>query len=162
MSERDYNDMNQKKCINCKYYNGGRRNEEGLARCARHPFWVKDDEACESFETDYETKETIVGMTIKEKIVGALGTFGFILYFIVQLLVSILPFLMIGGGFFFSLLLISIHYFVPITSVIFWIWGLVCAIKGVQDIWAVIYYIAFVVIWIPFYINVLTSLFKKN
>ena len=64
--------MNQKKCINCKYYNSDRRNEEGLARCSKHPFWVKDDEACDSFETDYEMKEPIIGMTIKEKIIGAL------------------------------------------------------------------------------------------
>ena len=39
-----------KKCINCKYYNNSRRNEHGLARCSKHPFWVKDDETCESFE----------------------------------------------------------------------------------------------------------------
>ena len=55
MSERNFNDMHLKKCINCKHYNSERRNEEGLARCSRHPFWVKDDEACESFETMFES-----------------------------------------------------------------------------------------------------------
>lgn len=162
MSERDYNDMNQKKCVNCEHYNSSRRNEEGLARCSRHPFWVKDDEACESFETDYEVKEPIVRMTIKEKIIEKLGCLGMILYYALSLLVSILPFVMIGGGFFFGLVLISINQFIPLTSVIFWAWGLVCAIKGVQDVWAILYYIAFVVIWIPFYISVLTSILKKN
>ena len=51
--------MNQKKCINCKHYNSDRRNEEGLARCSRYPFWVKSDETCEGFESDYEVKEIL-------------------------------------------------------------------------------------------------------
>lgn len=154
--------MNLKKCINCKNYNSDRRNEDGLARCSKHPFWVKDDEVCESFETDEVTKETITGITIKEKITGALGAFGIVLYFLVQLIVAILPFVMIGGGFFLTLILTSINYWLPITSVVFWIWGFVCAIKGVQDIWAIMYYIAFVIIWIPFFISTILSIFSKR
>ncbi len=160
--------MNQKKCINCKYYNSDRRNEEGLARCSRYPFWVKSDEACEGFESDYEifesdyeTKETTAGMTIKEKIIVKLGCLGVALYYALSLLISVLPFVMIGGGFFFGLVLISINYFIPLTSIIFWFWGLICALKGVQDIWAILYYVLFVVMWIPFYIGILKALFKK-
>lgn len=101
-------------------------------------------------------------MTIKEKITGALGAFGIVLYYLVQLAVVILPFVMIGGGFFLTLLLTTIEYFIPLTSVVFWIWGLVCAIKGVQDIWAIMYYIAFVVIWIPFFVSTVLSIFSKR
>ena len=101
-------------------------------------------------------------MKIKEKIIDALGFFGVILYFIVRLTVAVLPFLMIGGGFFFSFILISIHYWFPITSVVFWIWGLVCAIKGTQDIWAIIYYVAFVIIWIPFFVSTVSSIFPER
>ena len=101
-------------------------------------------------------------MKLKEAIIEKLGCLGMVLYYAASLIVSILPFVMIGGGFFFSALLIAINYFFSPASAIFWIWGLVCAINGVQDFWAVLYYIAFVVIWIPFYISVLTSLFKKN
>ena len=101
-------------------------------------------------------------LTFKEKASNSLGAFGSILFFIIRIIVAILPFVMIGGNFFLTLLLISINTFVPFTSVVFWIWGLVCAIKGVQDIWAIIFYISFVLIWIPFFISTITSMFSKK
>ena len=99
---------------------------------------------------------------MKEKLINALGAFGGILFFIIQTIVSVLPFVMIGGNFFVTLLLISINTFVPFASAIFWIWGFVCAIQGTQDIWAIIYYITFVVVWIPFYISTIVSMFSKE
>ena len=100
--------------------------------------------------------------TFKEKITNSLGVFGNILYYLSRTVIAILPFVMIGGNFFLTLLLISINTFVPFASAVFWIWGLVCAIKGVQDIWAIIYYIAFVLIWIPFFISTIISMFSKK
>lgn len=103
--------------------------------------------------------------SIKDGLINALGTVGGILYYVINLIVAILPFVMIGGGFWFSFLLISLNLFIPYTSIIFWIWGLICAIQGVQDIWAILYYVIFVVAWIPFYINLILSLisrFKKK
>lgn len=100
--------------------------------------------------------------TIKEKLADTLGYWGIILYYIVRIIVCILPFVMIGGGFFFGLLLIAINYFIPFTSVLFWVWGLFCAIKGVQDIWAIIYYVVFAVVWLPFYISLLSSFFSRD
>lgn len=99
---------------------------------------------------------------MKEKLVGIFGGFGMVLFFITRLIIAILPFVMIGGNFFVTLLLISINSLVPFASAVFWIWGLVCAIKGVQDIWAIIYYIVFVVVWIPFYISTIVSVLKKD
>lgn len=84
-----------------------------------------------------------------------------ILYYIVSLFVSILPFVMIGANFFVNLLLIGINMFFPLSSIIFWIWGLICAINGVQDVWAIIYYILFVIIWIPFYISIIIDTIKS-
>lgn len=100
--------------------------------------------------------------SIKEKLTNTLGGLGIVLFYVLNLIIYILPFVMIGGNFFVTLLLIAINMFVPFASAIFWIWGLICAIKGVQDIWAIIYYIAFVVIWIPFYISTLLKLFSKK
>ena len=99
---------------------------------------------------------------MKEKLISSLGSFGGILYFIIRMIISILPFVMIGGNFFLTLLLISINTFVPFASAVFWILGLVCAIKGVQDIWAIIYYVAFALIWIPFFISTIVSMFSKK
>lgn len=99
---------------------------------------------------------------MKEKLIGIFGVFGIVLFYITRLIIAILPFVMIGGNFFVSLLLISINTFVPFASAVFWIWGLICAINGVQDVWAFVYYVAFAVIWIPFYISTIASFFKKN
>ncbi len=87
---------------------------------------------------------------------------GVILLYIIRFFVSILPFVMISGNFFINIILISISTFFPLTSIVFWIWGLVCAIKGTQDVIAIIYYISFVVIWIPFFISTIASFFRKN
>ena len=100
--------------------------------------------------------------SIKDVLVNAFGGFGAILYFVFQSIVCVLPFVMIGGNFFVSLALIGINYVIPFASPIFWIWGLVCAIKGVQDFWAILYYIVFVVAWLPFYVSLIIALVSKK
>ena len=85
-----------------------------------------------------------------------------ILYYFVRIIVALLPFIMIGGNFFLNLLLITINTFVPFASVLFWVWGLISAITGTQDIWAIVYYIAFVIIWLPFFISNIQSVFSKK
>lgn len=37
-------------CVYCIHYNKERRNADGLARCSKHPFWVKKDDTCDSFK----------------------------------------------------------------------------------------------------------------
>lgn len=98
----------------------------------------------------------------KEKVLGSLSCFGVIMFFLIRLIVSVLPFIMIDGSFFVTFLLIGIQMFLPFTTAIFWIWGLVCAINGIQDVFAIVYYIVFVVVWIPFYISTITSFFKNK
>ena len=100
--------------------------------------------------------------SIKDKLTNTFGMFGTIIYFLINAIVYILPFVMIGGNFFLTSLLLGINAFIPLASAIFWLWGLVCAIKGIQDVWAIIYYIAFAVIWVPFYISSIFALFSKN
>lgn len=101
-------------------------------------------------------------MTFKEKVLGMLGGFGVICFYLLRILIAVLPFVMIGGNFFLTLLLITINYWVPLTSVVFLVWGLVCAIQGVQDIWAILFYIIFIAIWIPFFISTIISVFQKR
>lgn len=84
-----------------------------------------------------------------------------VLYSVARIVVPILPFIMIGGNFFIMMLLIAIGFIFPITTPVFWIWGLVCAIRGVQDIWAIIFYVAFVLLFVPFIFNVIRELLRK-
>ena len=99
---------------------------------------------------------------IKEKLANSLGTLGIILYYIFQLLIYVLPFVMIGANFFVSCFLIFLNMVVPFASAVFWIWGLVCAIQGVQDFFAILYYIVFGVAWVPYFISIIISLFAKK
>ena len=98
---------------------------------------------------------------MKDKLLNTLGAFGGILWFALSALIYVLPFVMIGGSFFLNLLLFGIVYFIPSTSVIFWVWGLVCAIQGPQDVWAIIYYILFVIAFVPFFASIITNLLGK-
>ena len=99
---------------------------------------------------------------MKEKLLNSLGAFGVILYYAIMIIVPVLPFVFIDVNFFVSTILIAIQLFLPFTAPIFWIWGLISAINGVQDVFAVIYYIATVVIFLPYVISFVLPMFSKK
>ncbi len=101
-------------------------------------------------------------MSFKEKLLSRLGSFGLILYYILCSVIYILPMVMIGTSFWLDLLFFGIMQFFPPSSIIFWIWGLICAINGPQDWLVIIYYIVFAVGWLPFFISIIKSLFSRN
>lgn len=99
---------------------------------------------------------------MKDKLLNALGTFGGILWMIISLVIYVLPIVMLGTSALLDMLFLGVMYWFPPSSVVFWVWGLVCAIKGPQDIIAIIYYIAFVVMFLPFFISVVSSFFSRK
>jgi hypothetical protein len=101
-------------------------------------------------------------MNLKEKFQATLGAVGGVLFYFISLTIYILPLVMIGASFWWDLLFFGILYFFPPSSIVFWIWGLICAINGPQDAWAIIYYILFVVMWIPFFVSTIIDLFSSN
>ena len=84
-----------------------------------------------------------------------------ILLFLIRINISVFPFVMIDAGFILTFVLILLSSFIPLTTVVFWIWGLVSAINGVQDGWAIAYYVIFCVLWIPFYLLVVLEFVAK-
>ena len=98
---------------------------------------------------------------MKEKLLDALGALGGILYFVISAFVYVLPIAMIGKPFFLNLIFFGVMQFFPPASIIFWVWGLICAIGGPQDFFAIIYYILFVVMFLPFFLNIISAFFKK-
>lgn len=90
---------------------------------------------------------------IKEKLLSALGTFGGILWYILQLVLFVLPLVMIHQGFLLRAVFIFCMVFIPGAPAVFWIWGLVCAIGGPQDVFAIIYYVATAVIFLPYIVS---------
>lgn len=99
---------------------------------------------------------------MKEKLLDKLGFLGGILYFVFSLLVSIMPFVMIDASFWVTFLFFGIEQIFPLSTFVFWIWGLVCAIKGVQDIWAIAYYILFAVMYVPFIWGCVSDLIQNR
>lgn len=99
---------------------------------------------------------------MKEKLLNSLGCVGAILWYAVSALVYVLPFVMIGGSFWLNLLFFTIVYFFPSSSIIFWGWGLVCAIQGPQDIFAIIYYVLFAIAFLPFFVSTVLELFQRR
>ena len=99
---------------------------------------------------------------MKEKFTNALGAVGVIIWYGLSLLVYILPFVMIGAGFLLNLVFFGVVYFFPPSSLVFWIWGLVCAIQGKQDFWAIAYYVLFVLGFLPFFVVTVADLFQRK
>ena len=99
---------------------------------------------------------------MREKLGEKLGAVGVVLWYIISALIYIMPFVMIGKPFWMNLIFIAIDYFFPAASAVFWIWGLICAVRGPQDIYAVIYYVLSAVMFLPFIISVISELFHKN
>lgn len=99
-------------------------------------------------------------VTVKEKLINALGVFGVILYYLFAAFIYVIPFVMIGISFWWGLLFFFILEIFPVASIVFWVWGLVCAINGVQDAWAIIYYILFAVMFLPFFVALAVDLFS--
>lgn len=99
---------------------------------------------------------------MKNKLLNSLGSFGVILWYLLSILIAVIPIVMIGKSFLVNLLLFSIIQFIPATSGLFWIWGLVCAIRGPQDIIAIIYYVLFVVMFLPYFVSFVLSFFQKR
>ena len=106
------------------------------------------------------TQDFIRRFTMKDKLISTLGVFGGIIWFLVSALISFLPLAMIGGSFWLNLLFFAILFFIPSTSAIFWVWGLVCAIQGQQDAWAIVYYVLFVVAFLPYFVSTILGLIR--
>jgi hypothetical protein len=99
---------------------------------------------------------------MKAKLLNALGSAGGILWYLLSLLIAVMPLVMIDASFLLNLLLWGVMFFIPATSGIFWIWGLFCALRGPQDLIAIIYYVLFVIMFLPFFISSVLNIFRKR
>lgn len=98
---------------------------------------------------------------MKERLINSFGILGGIFFYSLSAFVFVFPLVMINASFWLNLLLLSIMFFFRPSSLIFWVWGLICAFKGPQDAWAIIYYILFALFFIPFFFDILRSFSRK-
>lgn len=109
-------------------------------------------------------------MNIKEKLVGALGFVGFILYYGLAVIICAFPVSIVSHYYDWPAWLYFLVAFASLkldtVSLIFWIYGLILTIKGPQDTLAIVYYIAFGIVNLSGYFIALVarivSLFKKE
>lgn len=99
---------------------------------------------------------------MKDKLFSTLGTVGVGLWYFISIFIYVLPITMLGKPFLLDMVFFGIMYWFPPSSIIFWVWGLVEAIKGPQDIVAIIFYIAFAIMYLPFIVSTLLSFFRKR
>lgn len=100
--------------------------------------------------------------SIKEKLETAFGSFGLFLFWFIKIAFSVFPFPFIGVPVILSAVFVLLNMFFPPALAIFWILGLICAIKDdTQTALHIIYYIVFAVIWLPVYVNMMISMIKS-
>lgn len=87
---------------------------------------------------------------IKEFLLTSLGTFGMLLFYVISILITVYPLIMFEMSWWlYMILALIIQFFIvniPFGLEVLWIVGLIGAISGEQDIFAVIYYVLFVLI----------------
>lgn len=71
------------------------------------------------------------------------------------LFIAIIPFFMIKLSSLLVVVLAFVAYLFPITTIIFWIWGIVCVFQRGWGVWPVVYCILFIVLFIPQYLGIL-------
>lgn len=98
---------------------------------------------------------------MKEKLAGTLGCFGVIIYYVFASAVFIMPFFVIDINKWLAVLLFGVQWFMPETSIIFWIWGLVSVIQWHSGTIAIIYYIMTAVIFLPFFISLVYGIIEN-
>lgn len=99
---------------------------------------------------------------LKDKIVDKLGVFGYILFYMISVAVYVIPFMFIDCHYLLKGFFIMIQTVVPFADLVFWIWGLVCAIQGVQDVFAIVYYVIFAAYVLPEAIALISAMFSRK
>ena len=103
---------------------------------------------------------------IKDFLLGTMGTVGYILFFFISWFLIILPLLMFNMPWLLYIVISSLVVFflskIPLFIELMYIAGLFGAISGKQDLFAIIFYIAFAIIVIPTVVRLITALIPRN
>ena len=85
---------------------------------------------------------------MKEKLTTALGAVGFVIYYVISVLITFAPLAFLDFSFLIDFIIIAVITTAPfvgnIVNVVIWVWALIVCISGKQDAFSIIYYILFV------------------
>lgn len=102
-------------------------------------------------------------LKIKNKLISSLGSIGYILFFVISIVLIFYPcFFILRLNSWLTFLILLAYQLIPFVEIPFWIWGFIVCVTGRQDIFTVIFYILFVIFYIiPYTVNLFT-IFKKK
>lgn len=101
-------------------------------------------------------------MKFKEKLMDTLGAFQYIFQFISFLFPVVMIMVAFNLPWWCNLILIALLFLFSYIQVLYWIVGLIGAIIGPQDVIAIIYYISFAIMFVPFIISIIPIIFSKE
>lgn len=103
---------------------------------------------------------------IKEWCMSVFGAGAYIVFFLLACFINIFPLIFIDMPFWVDFLLLmgmsAIPFISNFISLAVWIWGLVAAIGGRQDVFAILFYIVFAIKMIDLLINLLSGIFSNR
>ena len=103
---------------------------------------------------------------MKEKLTGVLGTFGFIIFWIITSILTFMPLTILHWSFWLDILVITIVLFIPVIGnicmFILWAVTLPMVILGPFDIVAIFYYVALAIYVFAYIIPFLLTVIRNR
>lgn len=107
---------------------------------------------------------------LKDKLLGALGVVGLIIWYLISLTLLSLPLVFLGFPFWVDLLILFVIVSFPlsggIVEFVIWIWSFIVVVSEPIDGWSVFYLVVFAIYCLtsllPFVISLIASLFNND
>ena len=103
---------------------------------------------------------------LKDKLVGALGGFGYVIFYIVALLLTFAPLVSLNLPFLVRLLVIAAVLMLPFVGelilFILWVWAFIVELRTPIDTWSIIFFVAAAVYIFTFLLPILIALFSHK
>lgn len=103
---------------------------------------------------------------MKEKLVGALGGFGYVLWLIISLLYVIAPVVILDFPFWLTFILLFAINSLPliglIVNAVLYIWAFFVTLGGPQDVIAIVFYVFFALYLLTELLPVLLAMFSSR
>lgn len=101
-----------------------------------------------------------------EKLSGALGVFGWVLYYIITTLLSFAPLIMLDFSFWINIALVFVVICIPILGelVLFglFVWAFIVTVGQPIDVWSVVFFVSTAVYVFTTLIPSIISIFKRD
>lgn len=103
---------------------------------------------------------------LKEKLIGTLGTVGFILYFIISAMLTVAPLAVLDFPFWVDIIIIFVVFSIPIIgglmNFIIWIWSFVVVISEPINGLSIFYFVALAVNFLPSVIDIIINIISGD